>query len=90
MKTPKIIIIGQKGESEPKKPIEFVKGLLSDGTLGLIEVDKPTDYNYIELITRDYGDLKGKSFDLIFCYDKPDERQNGVLYLGYWNDGIVE
>lgn len=90
MKTPKIIIVGEKEESKLKKPIEFIKSLLSHGTLDCTHVDKPTDYNYIELIARDYGDLNGRSFDLIFCYDKPDERFNGVLYLGHWNDGVAE
>jgi hypothetical protein len=27
--------------------------------------------------------------DLMFAYDDPDKRKDGVLYIGYWNDGIV-
>jgi hypothetical protein len=90
MKTPKIIIVGEKRESEPKKPIEFIMNLLSNGTLEGGFVDKPTDYNYIELIARNYGDLNGNSFDLIFCYDNPNGRRDGILYLGHWNDGVAE
>lgn len=89
MKTPKIIIVGEKRESEPKKPIEFIKCLLLDGTLEATG-DTPTNFNYIELIARNYGSLNDQPFDLIFCYDNPNGRQDGVLYLGHWNDGVAE
>lgn len=88
MKTPNIIILGEKEESKLKKPIEFIKGLLSDGTFGRALADKPRYYNYIELIARNYGG--SESFDLIFCYDNPSARHDGVLYLGHWNDGVAE
>ncbi len=90
MKTPKIIIVGEKRESEPKKPIEFIKCFLLDGTLEATGGETPTNFDYIELIARNYGEFNDQSFDLIFCYDKPDERHDGVLYLGHWNDGVAE
>ena len=90
MKASKIIIVGEKGELEPKKPIQFLRGLLSDGQISDVHTDAPEDFNFIELIARNYGTFGNKSFDLFFCYDNPNERNLGVLYLGNWNDGVIE
>jgi hypothetical protein len=90
MKTPKTIIIGENGELQPKKPMRFLKAVLTDGQLSDAQADKPIDFNYIELIARNYGTFAGQPFDLIFCYDDPNERHNGVLFLGNWNDGVIE
>jgi hypothetical protein len=89
MKTPKIIIVGEKGEPESKKPMQFLKAILADGLLSDVQVDQPTDFNYIELIARNYGTFD-QPFDLIFCYDDPNKREEGVLFLGNWNDGVIK
>ncbi len=89
MKTPQIIIVGEKAEQQPKKPMQFLKVILADGKLSDVQGDKPTDFNYIELIARSYGTFN-QPFDLIFCYDYPNERHNGVLFLGNWNDGVIK
>ncbi len=89
MKTPKIIIVGER-EQQSKKPMQFLKGLSVGGQISDIHVEKPTDYSYIELIARNYGTFGNKSFDLIFCYNDPNKRESGVLFLGNWNDGVIE
>ena len=43
----------------------------------------PFEWKNIELIAEQYsGDL-----DLMFAYD--NDRSNGIVFLGYFNDGIV-
>jgi len=48
--------------------------------------DSPKDYNFIDLICKNY--LSG--CDLMFAYNFADKRELGVLYIGYFNDGVVE
>jgi hypothetical protein len=82
----KTIIIGEKTKPAPKpKKIQFIK------SLGRVEefhdaASAPKDWNFIELITQKYS--LGE-YDLMFAYDYPDKREIGVLYLGYWNDGVA-
>lgn len=44
----------------------------------------PRSWKNIELITKNYD----QQFDIMYAYD--DSRQGGSLYLGHFNDGIVE
>ena len=46
----------------------------------------PSDFKYIELVSRRYA----QDFDIMFDYNRPNFRQSGVLFLGHWNDGIVK
>jgi len=78
----KVTIIGGAKPIEKKKPIQFAKliGTTSNlparsGTLG---------WGNIELICKDYVD----GYDLMFAYN--NNRSDGIAYLGYFNDGIVE
>ena len=78
----KVIILGEQPEKKELKPIEFVKYLdyhfeFSSGC------SSPTLRENIELICKNYA----AKFDLMFAYD--EDRNNGVLYLGHFNDGIV-
>ena len=80
------------GENNPPKkklmPIKLVK-FLSLGELVKDVEANAGNYKNVELICRNYFSSEG--YDLIFCYD--DNRNNhseAVLFLGYWNDGIVE
>ena len=43
----------------------------------------PGQFNYIELICKNYNSSK----DLMFAYI--ENRSDGVLFIGKWNDGIV-
>jgi len=76
----KIIVLGER----QKKPIEFVKLVTAERIEPAL--GRPTDYSFIELICLDYH----KSFDLIFAYNDVNNRKNGRLYLGFWNDGVTE
>lgn len=80
----KIIIIGQE-QTEPKKlkPIEFHKELTIVAKV-INTTSLPSDYQNLELICLNYSD----SFDLMFAYD--EKREYGILYLGKFNDGVVE
>lgn len=78
--TKTIVIVPAK----EKKPIKFVKSLDFYGAFSTN--CQPTEYKYVELVATDYH----KGCDLMFAYNNPDERSNGIAYLGYWNDGIVQ
>ena len=45
----------------------------------------PSDFNFIELICREYQ----SGSDLMFAYDDPNKRENGMLYIGKFNDGVI-
>lgn len=80
----KVTILGQEPKEEKKlKPIEFVKFLDYDFKFkkGALE---PRFCDNIKLICLDYSD----GFDLMFGF-KEDKRA-GTLYLGHFNDGVVE
>lgn len=81
----RVIIIGQE-QTEPKKlkPIEFNKVLNKNCQLSN-SMKLPKDWKNIELIARLYGVT---DYDLMFAYD--DIRDRGHLYLGKFNDGVVE
>ncbi len=79
----KVIILGQEPEKKKGKPIEFVKHLSSDLFFHTSTLE-PHNYKVIEVVCLKYT----KEFDLFFVYD--DDRDCGILYLGHYNDGIVE
>jgi hypothetical protein len=69
-------------------PIQFIKyssGILNNDYWMPVDC-KPTDWQNIELIS---GIRNNKQYyDIMFAYD--DDRSNGVVILGHWNDGVVE
>lgn len=68
---------------EHGKPIEFIKVITPRGYQN--NPVNPSRWGNIELLAKDHnGDL-----DLMFAYDD-DNRADGVLYLGKWNDGFVQ
>jgi len=82
----KIIVVGQ---TTPKDliPIKF-KFNLDKGVDYVNFSDTgmtPSQFKYIELICKNYGN----GFDLMFAYDDPSKREKGVLFAGYFNDGVV-
>ena len=78
----KVTIIGGATPIEKKKPIEFVKSILLLGICNARAV--PYMWDNIELICKNYVD----GYDLMFAYNS--NREDGVAYLGHFNDGIVE
>lgn len=80
----KVIVIGKPEKGKTKTAIEFQRFLdtslrIDDGAYS------PSHYKYIELICKDYA----LGCDLMFAYNDPNERSCGVLYIGHFNDGIV-
>jgi len=82
MKT-KIIILGDAPHKRAKKPIQFTKYIDQFGRIEETCVT-PSKYDTIELVSKDYG----KDLDIMFAFNG-ENRSEGVLYLGHFNDGIV-
>lgn len=78
----KVTIIGEATPIEKKKPIEFVKSIYLHNNP--FAQSSPHEWKNIELICKNYGG----GFDLMFAYNS--NRGDGIAYLGYFNDGIVE
>lgn len=83
MSLTKCIVIGEEPK-EAKKPIGIVYVLTS-----YLEVKNCNAtlkvFSCIELICKNYG----KGFDLMFGYKNPNNRSEGSLFLGHWNDGVA-
>jgi hypothetical protein len=85
----KTIILGEQKDKAIKKPIEFLTHihLIDCDNVSVENVETlPCKWNYIELICKDYA----PNLDLMFAYDHADDRGNGILIIGRWNDGVVE
>jgi len=78
----KVIILGEETPITRMK-IEFVK-FLNFGKNWTPSTTTPSEYGTIVLICRNYG---GCEHDLMFAYYT--NKNEGLLYLGYFNDGIV-
>jgi hypothetical protein len=91
-----INIIGKHQQDKVKRtPIEFKYALnqvepnhpdILRPARKLEDTDSPKKYNFIDLICKNY--LSG--YDLMFAYNFADNRHLGVLYIGHFNDGVVE
>jgi hypothetical protein len=85
----KCTIIGDTTSSTKKPtPIQFIKHVIGDVTTGgewITTILKPEDWDNIELICKGDGQ---QFYDIMFVYDGED-RSNGILVLGWWNDGVV-
>lgn len=84
------IVIGEGTLPKKLTPIEFQRALNNVGSIGsssaVMEAgSSPNRYEYIELICKDYQ----PGCDLMFAYHDPSKRQEGILYIGKWNDGVV-
>ena len=86
----KTIVIGETRSNRSNRYIKFISVLPSENhpTLQFITtvVAPSSAYEYVELICPKYNGVH----DVMFAYDHPDDRATGCLYLGYWNEGIVE
>ena len=68
-----------------KKPIEFKKARMFWDSSESPD-NNPKDWDYVILLAKDWSD----DDDLMFAYDQKDGPSQGCLYLGRWNDGVVE
>jgi len=80
----KVIVIRQDKDPASLVKIEF-KRLLCTGLIMERDSTNPANYNFIELIALDYVD----GYDLMFAYDDASRRNEGLLFVGHFNDGIV-
>jgi hypothetical protein len=78
----KVIILGQEPEQKKLKPIEFVKIIHEEDLEIITALCIPKDWKNIELIGR------GKGYDIMYAYDH--HRNIGRVFLGHFNDGVVE
>lgn len=81
----KTSIFGQsEAKQEEKRPIEFVKHIRRRD--GIIDESRsvPNDFQNITLLQCIYI----KDLDLMWAYDESPNQ--GALFLGRWNDGIVK
>ena len=83
----KVTIIGEPASTVKKYThIKFIKSLISGykfETFSMRNWSKPSAWDNIELICRNYAE----GMDLMFAYD--DSRKDGILYVGYFNEGLV-
>ena len=83
----KTIVIGACYQDD-NKPIEFKYYLdVSLGVSSAFNIHPPSKFNYIELICKNYNN-GGR--DLMFAYNDPSNRNNGTLFIGFWNNGTVK
>lgn len=86
--TTKTIVIGRPPPEN--KPIEFIKFLGKKHGIFTNNIDsKPSDFDYIELIAKEYCRIDGEMCDLMYAYCVQECRDDGVLFLGKWNSGNV-
>lgn len=78
----KVFILGEHKPQDGKN-IDFIRVMCVDERFVFAE-GSPGGYKNVELICKNYA---SGEFDLMFAYD--DDRDDGLLYLGYFNDGIV-
>jgi len=85
------IVLGQSPVVKEKNPIVFTRVLETNKKITLAFRSEPGHFNYIELICLGYNNKESTAnkFDLMFAYQHPNEREDGVLFIGQWNDGIV-
>ena len=83
----KTIVIGACYQDD-NKPIVFNDYLnASLGVSPAFNIHPPSKFNYIELICKNYNN---GGMDLMFAYNDPSNRSDGILYIGFWNSGVVK
>ena len=83
----KTIVIGACYQDD-NKPIVFNDYLnASLGVSPAFNIHPPSKFNYIELICKNYNN-GGR--DLMFAYNDPSNRSDGILYIGFWNSGVAK
>lgn len=82
----KVTVLGEEPKKELEK-IEFVKGLRTQGDFENNTGYAPWEYKEIILLERDYLDIDGEDYDLMYCIS--DGYKPNCLMYGKFNDGIV-
>lgn len=81
-----VTIIGEDNATKEKKPIEFVKLITGRKDDGVLDASlSPNKFDYIELIC-----LSGSHnyYDIMFAHN--GKREDGMICLGHFNDGVVK
>jgi hypothetical protein len=79
----KTSIFGQpEVKQDEKKPIEFVKYF--NGDKAIATRDSPCIFENVILLEKNYF---SDDYDLMWAYG--ENPNDGSLYLGHWNDGVV-
>ena len=84
----KVTIIGETDKAKKYTHIKFIKVLNAGYKIESALTSHwsgPSFWNNIELICRNYSD----GMDLMFAYDDAENREDGVLFIGYFNEGLV-
>lgn len=82
-----VIVIGENAKEKALKPIRCRYYLPAFREATHTEAE-PKEYKFVELISRGYATGKVSRYDLMFAYNR--DRNCGTLYLGEFNDGVVE
>jgi len=86
----KVTILGEANTEQKKlKPIELCKFLDSTIFVDLEIGEQKTNWDNFILITKNYHST---NFDLMYAYDEGHINSDikNCLYLGHFNDGVVE
>ncbi len=78
----KVTLWNNKPVPPKGKPIEFIKYMTRDGKLTKASY-KPNDWINVQLLRKGQQD-----YDLIIAWDEEDKEV--FVYLGNWNEGVVE
>lgn len=85
----KLIEIGKNQNNQTKVPIVFdyyLCDLKFNEDSFQKTCDRAENFEYVELICRNYLENK----DLMFAYDDENNRREGTLFVGNWNDGVID
>ena len=82
-----VTVFGEDASSKKdKKPIEFVI-MVSEGKKKLLDTkDSVKLYRNIMLLIKTQ---QPNAYDVMYAFDE-DRINDGRVYLGYWNDGVIE
>ena len=83
----KCIVLGEQAPKTEKKQIQFIAHLTKRNRQFDYNnaCQRPSTWDNIELISKENTFDK---LDIMYAY-KNNKRNDGYLYIGHWNDGIV-
>ena len=79
------------GDFKPQiRPIELVKFINEDGDLECTDIESSTIIkNWENVMLMVDKNLSESKYDIIYLYDD-ESPKDGIIYLGHWNDGVIE
>jgi len=82
----KRIVLGEEPKEKKLKPIVFIKCHPCEDTASIKDPEYgPSHFDVIELVRRSKSQ---HHYDVMFAYD--GDRNPGCIYMGHWNDGVIE